>query len=300
MLIFVLCAISSVGRATRLHREGRKFESCIAHKVMKIKILYEDKNLLVLDKPAGMAVHSDGRNEEKKKKESTVADFVIEHDKKIAKVGEPMSVEYGGKKIDILRPGIVHRLDRETSGVLIVARNQKTYEFLKEQFQNHKIQKVYRAFVYGYVSDPKASLATGGRGVINVAIGRSPNDIRMWTAGRGAREPVREAITEYKVLDRFTDSKTKKNMVEHQFSYVEVYPKTGRTHQIRVHMRYINHPVVSDPLYRGTKDYSLGFKRLALHAKSITFTTLNGEKVTVEAPLPADFKKATKEYLEAK
>jgi 23S rRNA pseudouridine1911/1915/1917 synthase len=261
---------------------------------MKIKILFEDKNLLVIDKPAGVAVHADAKT----KDEETISDFVTAHDKSIAKVGEPMIIEHNGKQVEIKRPGIVHRLDKETSGVLIIAKNQKTFLFLKEQFQNHTIQKVYRAFVYGYVSDPKASLLTSKRGVVNVPIGRSPRDIRMWTAGRGAREPLREAITEYIILKKFSDIKNeKKPSVDHQFSYVEVYPKTGRTHQIRVHMRYINHPVVSDPLYRGTKDFALGMKRLALHAYSVTFRLPSGELKTVESPLPTDFKKVIKTFL---
>jgi len=264
---------------------------------MKINILFEDKNLLVIDKPAGIAVHADARTLD----EETIADFVIAHDKSISKVGEPMTVEYAGKQVDIKRPGIVHRLDKETSGVLIIAKNQKTFLSLKEQFQNHTIQKVYRAFVYGYVSDPKASLLTGKRGVINVPLGRSPKDIRMWTAGRGARAPLREATTEYVVLKRFSDIENndseEKVGIEHQFSYIEAYPKTGRTHQIRVHMRYINHPVVSDPLYRGAKDYSLGMKRLALHAFSVTFRLPSGEIKTVESPLPTDFKKVIKTFL---
>jgi 23S rRNA pseudouridine1911/1915/1917 synthase len=261
---------------------------------MTVKILYEDKNILVINKPAGLAVHADA----KKLTEKTVASFILENYPTLKNVGEPMEVEAKeGKKIKIPRPGIVHRLDRETSGVLVVAKNQKTFEDLKNQFQNHTIKKVYRAFVYGFVPDPKASLATGKRGVINVPIGRSPRDIRMWTAGRGAREPLREATTEYVVLNRFTDNKKDEKNVEHQFSYVEAYPKTGRTHQIRVHMRYINHPVVSDPLYRGAKEYALGMKRLALHAYSITFRLSNGEIQTVEAPLPLDFKKVEKTYL---
>lgn len=259
----------------------------------KIKILYEDANILALDKPAGISVHQDARMTDKE----TLVDFILAHDKKIAKVGEPMIVEHAGKKIEILRPGIVHRLDKETSGVLLVAKNQKMFEALKEQFQNHTIQKVYRAFVYGWVPDPKASLATGKRGVISAPIGRSPLDIRAWTAGRGAREPIRDAVTEYVVLERFGDSDEEKLTVDHRFSYVEAYPKTGRTHQIRVHMRYINSPVVSDPIYRGAKNMALGMNRLALHAHSVTFRLPSGEQKTVESPLPADFKKVIKTYI---
>lgn len=260
---------------------------------MKIKILYEDPNLMVLDKPAGIKVHADLANSKTK----TVSDFILDKYPKLKNVGEPIEVEAkGGKKIKIPKPGIVHRLDSETSGVLLVAKNQKTYEFLKSQFQNHSIKKVYNAFVYGFVSDPKASLLSGKRGIVDVPIGRSPRDIRMWTAGRGARAPLREAVTEYVVLNRFLDSKNPKIKEDHQFSYIEVYPKTGRTHQIRVHMRYINHPIVSDPLYRGAKKKSLGFDRLALHARAITFKLPNGQDMTVEAPFPIDFKKAVSKF----
>jgi len=263
---------------------------------MKLKILFEDKNVLVLNKPAGISVHADAHTG---KKNITMADLILGYNKSLEKVGEPMIVEYKGKEIKIKRPGIVHRLDKETSGILLVAKNQKTFLFLKEQFQNHKIKKTYKAFVYGFVSDPKASLLTGKRGVINAPIGRSPIDIRMWTAGRGARPPLREAVTEYVVLNKFTDTKNeiKQKEAEHQYSYIEAYPKTGRTHQIRVHMRYINHPVVSDPLYRGVKDLSLGMKRLALHAHSITFSLPSGEVKIIEAPLPLDFKNVIKTYL---
>lgn len=283
---------------------------------MKVNILFEDKNILAIDKPAGVMVHPDGKS-----KTGTIVDWLLLNYPSLKNVGEPFIIErLGGKKEKISRPGIVHRLDKETSGVLLIAKNQKTFLFLKEQFQNHKIKKVYRAFVYGYVSDPKASLATGKRGVINVPIGRSQKDIRAYTAGRGAREPLKEAVTEYIILNKFTipplltKEGTKGRFLinsplpdpllikergnqDDKFSYLEVYPKTGRTHQIRVHMRYINHPVVSDPIYRGAKDLSLGMKRLALHAYSITFALPSGELKTIISPLPADFKKAVKTYL---
>lgn len=262
---------------------------------MKIDILYEDKDVVVIDKPAGMSVHKDGKNEE-----YTVADWMLENYPKAKNVGEPLMIDRtGGDREAIARPGIVHRLDKETSGVMILAKSQKAFEFLKDQFQNHTIQKVYRAFVYGYVADPKASLKTGMRGIINASIGRSPKDVRMWTAGRGAREPLREAVTEYNVLARFTDTEDEKEMKknEHQFSYVEAYPKTGRTHQIRVHMRYINHPIISDPIYRGVKEKALDFKRLALHAYSISFILPSGKSIKIEAPLPTDFKKVEKKYI---
>jgi 23S rRNA pseudouridine1911/1915/1917 synthase len=268
---------------------------------MNIKILFEDKNVLVIDKPAGISVHPaaeqarNGTGPYGRSKEKTITDWLISNYPSIKNVGEPLVTE----KEKILRPGIVHRLDKETSGVLLVAKNQKTFLFLKEQFQEHKIKKTYRLFVYGFVSDPKASLLTGKRGIINAPIGRSQKDIRAYTAGRGAREPLRDAVTEYIILNKFTDSNNddENKEVSHQYSYIEAYPKTGRTHQIRVHMRYINHPVVSDPLYRGNQDLALGMKRLALHSYSIIFRLPNGEQKTVEAPLPADFKKVIKTYL---
>jgi len=254
---------------------------------MNIKILFEDKDLLVINKPAGISIHADGKT-----KEETITDWVIENYPTIKKVGEPLEVEIaGGKKVKIYRPGIVHRLDKETSGALIIVKNQKTFDFIKEQFMSHKIKKVYQAFVYGLVSDPKASLATNKRGVVNSSIGRSPNDVRMWTAGRGARPPLREAVTEYVILNKFKDEN------EENFSFLEVFPRTGRTHQIRVHLRYINHPIVSDPLYRGSKELALGMKRLALHARNITFQLPNGDFKTIEAPYSPDFKKAMSEYL---
>jgi len=265
---------------------------------MKIKILFEDKNVLVIDKPAGIMVHPDGKNKTK-----TICDWLLLNYPSIKNVGEPFIVERtGGKKEKIPRPGIVHRLDKETSGVLLVAKNQKSFLSLKEQFQNHRVKKTYRAFVYGYVSDPKASLATGKRGVINVPIGRSQKDIRAYTAGRGAREPLKDAITEYIILNKFTDTKIadKKDEVNHQYTYIEAYPKTGRTHQIRVHMRYINHPIVSDPIYRGNKEMVLGMKRLALHASSVSFSLLSGVVMFVESPLPTDFKEVIKKYIELK
>ncbi len=259
---------------------------------MKIKVLFVDKNVLAINKPAAISVHPDGRSKEK-----TIADWLISNYPSIKNVGEPMLVE----NEKILRPGIVHRLDKETSGVLLVAKNQKTFLFLKEQFQNHKIKKTYRMFVYGFVTDPKASLLTGKKGVIDVPIGRSQKDIRTFTAGRGARPPLKEAVTEYIILDKFEDPSPtpsqKEGTRETKFSYVEAYPKTGRTHQIRVHMRYINHPIVSDPLYRGAKELALGMKRLALHSYSITFRLPSGELKTVKSPLPADFRKVIKIYL---
>ncbi len=238
---------------------------------MKIKILYEDKDILVIDKPSGISVHPDGRS-----KARTITDWVLENYPKLKRVGEPMNFE--GNEID--RPGIVHRLDKDTSGVLVLAKNKKAYEFLKKQFQDREIKKTYLTIVSGWVKNE--------RGTIDNPIGRSPSDFRRRLAGRGARGELRPAITLYKVLKRFEDENKNK------FTYLEISPKTGRTHQIRVHMKYLNHPVACDSLYNPTGVCPMGLKRLALHAKSIEFKDLKGKTIKVESPLTKDIEKVIK------
>ena len=134
---------------------------------MKISILYEDKNLMVLNKPAGLAVHADAKNPD----DETVASFISSYDKSIDKVGEQMTVEYEGKTVKIARPGIVHRLDKETSGVLIVAKNQKTFSELKEQFRGHTLTKTYIALVEGKVTPSSFT--------INAPLGRNKKDYKQ-------------------------------------------------------------------------------------------------------------------------
>ena len=243
-----------------------------------LKILYEDEDVLAIDKPSGLMVHPDGRSSE-----PTVTDWVIEHYPELKGVGEPVRrpADLGKEEID--RPGIVHRLDRETSGVLIIVKNAKAFAYYKKQFMGRKIRKTYAAIVYGHPNLP----ADGGRGVIDKPIGRSPRDFRRRLAGRGARGELREAVTEYKVLKRFTDKEGNK------FSYLEVYPKTGRTHQIRVHLKYLSYPIVCDSLYAPDKPCPAELGRLALHARSIEFKTPGGKTVKVESPLPKEFKKFT-------
>ena len=252
---------------------------------MKITILYEDKDILVINKPSGLAVHRDGKS-----KESTVADWFLEKYPKAKNVGEPIVFEGS----EIKKPGIVHRLDRDTSGVLILVKNQKTHEFLKKQFQDHSIKKTYVAIVNGW---PKAD-----HGIIDKPIGRSPSDFRRRLAGRGARGELREAVTEYKVLKRFKAKAGKrsdlKNLersdLKEAFSILEVFLKTGRTHQIRVHLKYLSFPIVCDILYNPTGVCPEGLNRMGLHAKSIEFKNLKGEMVKVESPLPKEFSKMLK------
>lgn len=238
---------------------------------MRIKVLYEDSNILALDKPSGVMVHSDGRSKEK-----TITDWVIKKYPKLKGLGEPIT--FNNKKID--RPGIVHRLDKETSGVLIVVKTKEAFSYFKKQFMERKIKKTYHAIVSGWVKND--------HDIINKPIGRSPSDFRRRLAGRGARGELREAITEYKTLNRFIAPTSL------EFSYLEIYPKTGRTHQIRVHMKYINHPVACDSLYNPKGDCLKGLDRLALHAKSIEFKDLKGKIIKIESPLPKIFEKVIK------
>jgi 23S rRNA pseudouridine1911/1915/1917 synthase len=235
----------------------------------KIDILYEDKDMVIINKPSGLIVHADGKTEE-----PSVVDWVLENYPKTKNVGEPLILT-DGTKVD--RPGIVHRIDRDTSGILVIAKNKDSFEFLKKQFQDRLVHKTYHTFVYGDVKDD--------RGTIDRPIGKSPADFRRWSAQRGARGEMREAITYFRVLAR-----------KDGISFVEASPKTGRTHQIRVHFKAINHPVVSDFLYASdnflTKENPTGLKRLALHAKGIEITSPSGKLLEITAPYPTDFKKA--------
>ena len=230
---------------------------------MKIKVLFEDKDILAINKPSGIMVHADNKSSE-----PTIVDWILKKYPKIKGVGEPIIFKDG----EIDRPGIVHRLDKETSGVLLIAKNKESFVYLKKQFADRKIKKTYISIVDGNLKNDI--------GLINKPIGRSPSDFRRRLAGRGARGELREAVTEYKVLKRFN-----------KFSLLEVCPKTGRTHQIRVHMKYLSHPIVCDSLYNPKGFCPAGLGRLALHAKSIEFKNTKGKTIKIEAPLPKEFKK---------
>lgn len=232
-------------------------------------IIFENNDVLVLNKPVGLAVHADGRT-----KEYTLSDWLIENYPEIKAVGEPWEDPQGNT---IYRPGIVHRLDRDTSGVMVVAKNQDTFELLKSQFQNREVKKIYHAFVYGEIKQMK--------GIIDRPIGRSSKDFRKKSAQRGAKGELRDAITHFKVLGRKDD-----------VTFIEAEPKTGRTHQIRVHMKAINHPIVCDALYAPNHECKLGFGRTALHARQLSFMNKEGDMVTFEAPYPEDFERALAQF----
>lgn len=214
---------------------------------------------MAINKPSGLAVHPDGRTTE-----DTLVDWVLREHPEMKDVGDPE------------RPGIVHRIDRETSGVLLLAKTEKAFEHLKAQFKNREMHKEYMAFVYGELNE--------SFGTIDRPIGKNKNDFRRWSADGNTRGEEREAITYFEVLARGEG-----------VTLIKAMPKTGRTHQIRVHFRVIHHPVVADNLYAANKPKLLGFERTALHARSIEFKDMEGKMVKVEAPYPEDFQKAMEE-----
>ncbi len=257
--------------------------------IKKKDILYEDKDFLAVNKPAGVVVHPDGKPEAaegEKEKAPILTDWIVKHYPKLKKVGEPIIMTNGTV---IERPGIVHRLDKGTSGVIVIAKNQKAHAFLKEQFQTRAVTKKYYTFVYGEFEDKY--------GTINRPIGRSKNDFRKWSAQRGARGEMRDAETWYTVegSGRAHHVNDGDDRSGGSYSFLEIEPKTGRTHQIRVHMKAINHPVVCDDLYAPERPCAFGFNRTALHAYSLEFNKMDGTPVSIVAPLPSDFKKALKE-----
>lgn len=230
-------------------------------------IISQTKDYALINKPAGLIVHPDGKTNE-----PTLCDFLVEKFPEIENVGEPLQLKDGTL---IKRPGIVHRLDRDTSGIMLVALHENAFQYYKKQFQDRAIRKTYHAFVYENIKEDS--------GVINEPIGRSRHDFRQWQAGTKARGEMREAITEFKVLGHATDK---------SFTFIEAKPKTGRTHQIRVHFKYIFHPLVADSLYAPDRSNNLGFTRLALHSRELEFVDMNGKIVKGEAVYPDDFQDA--------
>lgn len=239
-------------------------------------ILSETEDYLIISKPAGLVVHHARAIDEK---EPTLVDWIVSTRPEIAGVGEPMVVD--GVVID--RPGIVHRLDRETSGVMVIAKTQASFLYLKEQFKDRRVEKEYRAFVWGHFKETS--------GIVSAPIGRNKNDFRKFDTGRGVRGEEREAVTHWLAEYQFVDE------TQEQFSFMRLYPKTGRTHQLRVHMKHLQRPIVSDSLYAASKPPRLGFARVALHAKVIHFIDRNGAPVAVEAPYPPDFEAAIAKYV---
>ncbi len=222
---------------------------------MKIDLTYQDNDILVVNKPAGISVFPEGQETNK-----TLIDYLI--------------IEYPDLKQVGLAPryGVIHRLDKDTSGVLLISKNNKSLEFFQEQFKNRNVYKEYVALCQGVIS--------GKSGRIETLMGRSPKDRRRQKAfplyDISAKGALRNAITNYRVLQNFEN-----------YTLIQVILETGRKHQIRCHMAHINHPLVGDKLY-GFKDAPelKGLSRQFLHAKTIKI----GDSV-FSADLPDDLKK---------
>ncbi len=232
--------------------------------MLEPKIIADKDSVLVLDKPAGLITHSDGRTEE-----PSLSDWLIAHYPALAQVGEPWVSPQG---VTILRPGLVHRLDRTTSGVMIVAKTPEAYAYLKKEFNQRRVAKTYRAFVYGHMEKS---------GKIVAEVARSPKPPRKWYARPCEEDDKRAAITEWNLLEHREKEGTK-------YSYIEARPLTGRTHQIRVHFSSIGHAVVADHQYAPDMS-TLDFTRPMLHAYSIALTLPTGKSATYMAPLPPEF-----------
>ncbi len=229
----------------------------------EIRVIYEDPQFVAVYKPAGVLVHATHLTTKTlrlKTEEKTLVDWAVQRYPEIKNVGDEL----------IMRPGIVHRLDRQTSGVLVMARTQEFFEYLKKQFQAHEAKKTYIALVYGRVAERK--------GVIDVPISIKAGSVKRTV--RGGRM-TKEAVTEYSVEKYFMRGRD----VPEYFTLLRVHPKTGRTHQIRVHLASIGHPVVGDALYTKRKD-PFGLGRQFLHAESLEFAMPDGRRMRVEAELP--------------
>jgi 23S rRNA pseudouridine1911/1915/1917 synthase len=234
-------------------------------KNMTPEVIYENKAFVVLNKPAGILVHTTNAL----RHEKTLVEWLLKKYPDIKHVGDDPEI----------RPGIVHRLDKDTSGVLLIARTKEAFQYFKKLFQEKKIIKTYYALVWG---------KTEHEGVINKPIGLKQGTIRHATQGKHLKM-IKEAETKYNALRYF-----KKN--GELFTLLAITPKTGRTHQIRVHMRTIGHPIVGDVIYSSKtnikKARELGFSRLFLHADSLEFLDPSGKRITVGAGLPSEWEEA--------
>ncbi len=222
-----------------------------------LDVLYEDGDLLVINKPAGMVVHPAAGNWH-----GTLVNAVLFHSPDLEGVG------------GMRRPGIVHRLDKDTSGVIVVAKNDAAHRNLQAQFKSREVEKEYLALVYGGMSPE--------RGEINAAIGRDPRDRkRMGVVAAGQGRP---ATTRYETLAAYRMPSTGERL-----SLLACRPLTGRTHQIRVHLAHVNHPIVCDEVYGRRRKLPFTCTRQFLHAHRLRFRLPgSGAIVQISAPLPPD------------
>lgn len=219
-----------------------------------LDVVYEDADVLVVNKPKGLVVHPAAGHED-----GTLVNALLHH------CGESLSGINGEK-----RPGIVHRIDMDTSGLLIVAKNDFAHRSLSDQLKDHTLRRTYECIVRGGFREDS--------GTVNAPIGRDPRDRKRMTVTERNSRP---AVTHWTVLARYG-----------QYTHLQCRLETGRTHQIRVHMAYINHPIAGDPLY-GVRKPELGLTSQCLHARALTFRhPRTGEEITVTCPLPEEFERA--------
>ncbi|MBP1973691.1 23S rRNA pseudouridine1911/1915/1917 synthase [Cohnella thailandensis] len=219
-----------------------------------LEIVYEDADVIVINKPRGMVVHPAYGHSS-----GTVVNALLYHCKDLSGIN------------GVMRPGIVHRIDKDTSGLLMAAKNDLAHASLAAQLKEHSVNRRYTALVYGNVPHD--------RGTIDAPIGRDKYDRKMFAV---TEKNSKRSVTHFAVMERFND-----------YTLVELRLETGRTHQIRVHMKYIGHPLVGDPMYGGRSGRTLGMNGQALHAGELGFVhPRTGERHDFEAPLPADMEHA--------
>ena len=225
---------------------------------LPLKVLYNEHGFLIIDKPAGLVVHPGAGF-----KGESLASALLFHFQDIKVVGEDH------------RPGIVHRLDKETSGVILVAKTPEMYEYLKDAFAQRKVRKEYLALALGRLEKPAGS--------IDLPIGKSRKDFRKMAVADAA-DP-KPALTEYRVLEELQNPKTLDF-----YSLIKVKLHTGRTHQIRVHLANLGHPLLGDELYGGKKAKITGLNRQFLHAQKIEVRLPDGTWIEAESQLPDDLR----------
>lgn len=230
------------------------------------EILYEDSDFLIINKPAGVITHPTFKNI----KEPSIASWFVFKYPEVKNVGE-----------DVLRPGIVHRLDKETSGVLILAKNNPAFFYLKKLFLLRKISKIYLALVKGEISKQKDTLEfaltrSRASGKIKIVLPQKEKEKNL----KENIKKIKTAVTTYTVVKRYQG-----------YTLLKIEPQTGRTHQIRVHLASIGFPIVGDKIYgKQQKINGLTLNRHFLHAQKISFITSKNELLEIEAPLPNDLK----------
>ena len=243
----------------------------MAEEQKRIKIIFQNENLLVVDKPSGIVVFPDENY-----KEGTLSGELLKIFPELQRVNE--------------RAGISHRLDKDTSGLMLAAKNKKTFNSIKKAFEERRVEKKYLALASGNLKEKEGEIIT--------LVGRAPKDRKKQKAfllnePEAKRKGLRLAVTEYKVLKNLADG-------ENLYTLLEVSPKTGRKHQIRVHLAHIGHPIVGDKTY-GFKGQAIpkGLNRHFLHAFSLRFQSDSRQVMEFQSPLPEDLSQVLSQLTEA-